>query len=367
MAEYYVGLMSGTSLDAVDAVVVDFDSFPPRCVATHSLQIAPELKRRILSLCRPGKNEIERMGQLDVELGRLFARAASEVVEQAGLRAAEVSAIGSHGQTIRHEPQGHTPFTLQIGDPNTIAQQSGITTVADFRRRDLTLGGQGAPLAPAYHRWFLQGQGGALVNIGGMANVTLLSADSAAEVVGFDTGPGNVLIDYWMEQAFGEAMDRDGATARSGQLSEPLLAEMLKEPFFQQLPPKSTGRETFNAEWLQRHAAQIERLVAVDVAATLVELTATTIAEGVSAQGAAASSLWVCGGGAHNRLLLERIAAHLPGWQVASSAEVGMDPDWVEAMAFAWLARQTLHGESGNLPSVTGAAAAVILGAIYPV
>ncbi len=363
--DYFVGLMSGTSLDAVDAVVADFSIFPPSSVATHSLSIEADLKQRILALCSEGENEIERMGQLDVELGQLFAKAVLQVVELAGLRPEQIRAVGSHGQTIRHEPDLMHPFTLQIGDPNTIAQQSGITTVADFRRRDLTVGGQGAPLAPAYHQWLLQGRTGAVVNIGGMANITLLP-EAGEAVIGFDTGPGNVLIDYWMNHTFSQSMDENGAIARSGKVAEPLLAEMLKEPFFHQLPPKSTGRETFNATWFQSHIAALAPLAPEDVAATLVELTAITIAEGVLSQRMEAAPLRVCGGGAHNGYLLERIAVHLPGWQVESSAVAGMDPDWVEAMAFAWLARQTLGGECSNLPSVTGAKEPVLLGAIYP-
>jgi len=366
MSECYVGLMSGTSIDAIDAAVVDFEPFPPRCIATASLSIDSDLRRRILALCAAGENEIERMGQLDVELGQLFARAAIEVMEKAGLRVDEVAAIGSHGQTIRHEPGSRYPFTLQIGDPNIIAQQTGITTVADFRRRDLAVGGQGAPLAPAYHRWFLRNRGGAVVNIGGMANVTLLPASMEEKVVGFDTGPGNVLIDGWMAHCRGERMDCDGAFARSGVVSEELLSTMQQEPFFQQSPPKSTGRERFNMRWLDAHLSAVER-PPQDVAATLVELTATTIAESVALQPVGEHAHWICGGGAHNGYLLERIAAQLPGWQVDSSEAVGMDPDWVEAMAFAWLARQTLSGKEGNLPSVTGAQEAAILGAVFPV
>lgn len=367
MSDYYVGLMSGTSIDAVDVAVADFSISPPKCVAAHSLPIGSDLKQRILDLCSPGESEIERMGQLDVELGQLFAEAILQVVDQAGLLPEQITAVGSHGQTIRHEPELQHPFTLQIGDPNTIAQKTGITTVADFRRRDLVAGGQGAPLAPAYHHWFLQGLGGAVVNIGGMANITLLSADPETDVIGFDAGPGNVLIDYWMHRAYGKSLDRDGAVARSGTISEPLLAEMRREPFFHQLPPKSTGRETFNGAWFDRHYAQVSSLSEEDVAATLVELTAVTIAESLFLQPVTEKSLWICGGGARNGYLLERIADHLPGWQVESSVVVGMDPDWLEAMAFAWLARQTLNGLSGNIPSVTGAREPVILGGIYPV
>ncbi len=365
MGDYFVGLMSGTSIDGIDAVVADFEPFPPCLVATASMPLEEGLKLRILALCNPGENEIEQLGQLDVELGERFAIAALQVVEEAGLQPQQIRAIGSHGQTIRHEPELITPFTLQIGDPNTIAQRSGITTVADFRRRDLTVGGQGAPLAPAYHRWFLRERGGVVVNIGGMANVTLLPIDTEGAVVGFDTGPGNVLIDGWMRDVCGESMDRDGAFARSGRSLVSLLEQMRQEPYFHQSPPKSTGRETFNREWLNHHLSGVESMSAEDVAATLVELTALNIADAVRNQ-PVSPSLWVCGGGAHNGYLLERIAAQLPSWSVNTTAAVGMDPDWVEAMAFAWLARQTLQGMSGNLLSVTGATEQTILGGIYP-
>ncbi|MBT3197654.1 MAG: anhydro-N-acetylmuramic acid kinase, partial [Gammaproteobacteria bacterium] len=339
--------------------------------ATLVVPIPAPLKQRILQLCQPGSNEIERLGALDVELGNHFAEVAMRVVEKAGLTPAEIQAIGSHGQTVRHEPTASTPFTLQIGDPNVIAQRSGITTVADFRRRDLAVGGQGAPLAPAYHHWFLRQQRGVVVNIGGMANVTLLSTTSEA-VIGFDTGPGNVLIDSWLNEQKGEAMDRDGQWAAQGVVCQRLLEQMSADPFFAQPPPKSTGREHFNHHWLHQQLEQLEPTLRLaisvyDCAATLTELTAMTIADAILRQSVETGDCWVCGGGAHNPQLLLRLQAHLPGWRVESSVTVGMEPDWVEAMAFAWLARQTLRGESGNLPSVTGADQSVILGAIFPV
>lgn len=364
MSDCYIGLMSGTSLDAVDAVVADFGVFPPRMVATHSLPIKPAVKKKVLSLCQPGENEIERMGQLDVELGVLFAQAALAVIAETELAPEAIRAIGSHGQTIRHEPNLPSPFTLQIGDPNVIAQQTGITTVADFRRRDVAVGGQGAPLAPAYHRWILHDRSGVVVNIGGMANVTLLPAEGGA-VMGFDTGPGNVLIDGWMADWQGVPMDRDGAAARQGQIDPSLLNAFLSEPFFQQAPPKSTGREQFNRRWLEAHLNDFPGISPEDLAATVTELTAVTIADAVRDQ-VVDHALWICGGGAHNGYLQERIAHHLPDWSVAGSSAVGMDPDWVEAMAFAWLAYQTMEGRSGNLPAVTGADQSVILGGIYP-
>ncbi len=374
MSEKYVGLMSGTSLDGVDAVVADFSHFPPAVVATASIPIPERLRQEILDLCSPEEGEIMRMGAADTELGALFAEAAVAVVEAAGLKREEISAIGSHGQTIRHEPAAERPFTLQIGDPNTIAQRTGITTVADFRRRDLAAGGQGAPLAPAYHAWLLKERRGVLVNIGGMANVTILPDSAEGEVVGYDTGPGNVLMNTWAERAFGKRMDREGEFARQGRLSRSLLERMREEPFFALSPPKSTGRETFNSDWIERYLSQLESapsrkaaLSAEDVAATLCELTAVTIADAVQGHGLSSRELWVCGGGARNPFLLERIAANLPEWEIDSTAAVGMDPEWVEAMAFAWLARRTLQGRSGNLPSVTGAGQSTILGAVFPV
>ncbi|MBC8519394.1 MAG: anhydro-N-acetylmuramic acid kinase [Gammaproteobacteria bacterium] len=368
MSEYFVGLMSGTSMDGVDAVVVDFSTFPPSLCATDVTQISPSLKERILALCMEGENEIERMGELDVELGVLFSDAAVAVVEKAGLAAEKIVAIGSHGQTIRHKPTGSTPFTLQIGDPNIVAQRTGITTVADFRRRDIAAGGEGAPLAPAYHRWLMRGQSGAVVNIGGMANVTLLPADRGAPVVGFDTGPGNVLMDYWAEESFGTRMDKDGLFARQGELSSSLLKSMLSDPFFSRPSPKSTGRELFNSDWLYGGwSSLVKSLPVEDVAATLCELTAVTVADAVRDQNVGRQQLLVCGGGAHNSFLLERMAVNLSGWSVDSTASIGVDPDWVEAVAFGWLARQTVRGDVGNIPSVTGANQSVILGAIFPV
>jgi len=368
VSEYFIGLMSGTSMDGIDAVAVDFSAFPPVICATDIISISPVLKEKIVALCKPGENEIERMGELDVELGELFAAAVTSVVEKAGLTVEEIRAVGSHGQTIRHMPRGDRPFTLQIGDPNIIAQRTGMTTVADFRRRDIAAGGEGAPLAPAYHHWLMRGKSGAVVNIGGMANVTLLPVNDSDPVVGFDTGPGNVLMDYWINRSSGKSMDRDGGFARQGNVSDTLLNTMRSDTFFSQPPPKSTGRELFNGDWVDAcMQSLVEPLSAEDVAATLCELTASTITDAVHEHQAGGQQLLVCGGGAHNTFMLERISAHLPGWAVSSSATVGVDPDWVEATAFAWLARQTICGEIGNLPSVTGADQSVILGAIFPV
>ncbi len=366
MSECYVGLMSGTSADGVDAVVVDFTPFPPRLLASQYSPFEDGVRQRILALMHPGEAEIERMGQLDRELGALFATAAERVIAAAKLERRQIMAIGCHGQTVRHQPRGEFPYTLQIGDPNTIARHTGITTVADFRRGDLVVGGEGAPLAPAYHHWAAAEHSGVVVNIGGMANVTLLPKRPGESVRGFDTGPGNVLLDLWVAEQYGERFDRDGVVARSGWCSEPLLRQLLQEPYFQRPPPKSTGRERFHRAWLM---ASLERITprpsSEDVLATLVELTASTISAAVK-EYSGDPMIWVCGGGVHNLLLMERLAARLPGWQVDRSDVIGIPPDWVEAITFAWLARQTLHGLEGNLPTVTGASDQVMLGGVYP-
>ena len=371
MSEYFIGLMSGTSIDGIDAALVDFSVFPPKLVASAETAIEPELKNQILTLCQSGKNEIEQMGQLDVALGRTFAEATQHVLEKSGIPTEKITAIGSHGQTIRHLPHGKFPFTLQIGDPNIIAAETGITTVADFRRRDIALGGQGAPLAPAYHAWLFAEKRGIMLNIGGMANITVLDgSDQPERILGFDTGPGNVLMDLWVQKHLGTPMDRNGEYAQSGTIDAPLLEKMLDDPFFVQSPPKSTGREQFHAAWLEQQLADkdLQNRTQKDVQATLCELTARSIAQAILRwSNLENESVWICGGGAHNAYLMSRLAENLPGWTVASTAAVGVDPDWMEAMAFAWLARRTLRDETGNLPAVTGAHRATVLGAIYPV
>jgi anhydro-N-acetylmuramic acid kinase len=366
----FVGLMSGTSLDGIDAVVVDFaDGQPGKLgtLASACMPIPDAVRERILRLCSPGNHEIDAMGELDSELGTLFAAAATEVIRSAGLRAEDIVAIGSHGQTIRHRPAGTHPFTLQIGDPNTIAELTGITTVADFRRRDVAAGGQGAPLVPAFHAWMFRSAdiSRAILNIGGMANLTVLPANPSVPVLGFDTGPGNVLLDAWHAKHQGIPIDMNGGWARTGQADTSLLEHLLSERFFISPPPKSTGRELFNLHWLEEALTTTTALKPQDVQATLAELTAVSCAEGVKRWAGEVGELFLCGGGAHNIYLRERIAQHLPDVHVTTTSELGLDPDWVEAVAFAWLARQTIAGLPGNLPAVTGAGHPVVLGGIY--
>ncbi|MEZ5529233.1 MAG: anhydro-N-acetylmuramic acid kinase [Porticoccaceae bacterium] len=371
-AELYIGLMSGTSADSIDAALVDFSNGQCSLIASHSSDIS-DLRHEIHALAQPGDNEIQRLGQLDRELGLRFAETVNQLLLAQGVAAATVKAVGSHGQTIRHHPLGKQDchaFTLQVGDPNTIAQHTGITTVADFRRRDIALGGQGAPLVPAFHQAVFQTAGHrnrAIVNIGGIANITLLRSDPCHPLVGYDTGPGNGLLDSWTQRHLGQPFDRDGSWSRQGKLIEPLLARLMDTPFLTQPAPKSTGRELFNIDWLDNQLRAFDETPSPEnVQATLLEFTARTISQAVCSHGHAVEEIYLCGGGARNQALLERISELLSPATVATTDKLGIPADWVEAVAFAWLARQTLMGKPGNSPAVTGARNAAILGAIYP-
>lgn len=365
---YYIGLMSGTSADAIDAALVDFSN-EPVLVGHFTEPLPTDLRQQIHQLSLPGDNEIDRMGDLDRRLGSLFAKAAMDLLDKTGLEANQIRAIGSHGQTIRHRPPQPSSrgFTLQIGDPNLIAEITGITTVADFRRRDMAAGGQGAPLVPAFHRAVFHSPevGRAIVNIGGIANITWLPAEG--DVIGFDTGPGNGLMDSWINLHQGHRYDRDGQWGDAGQVDGNFLATLLDDPFFRSPPPKSTGREAFNLDWLQSNLARLAvPIAAIDVQATLRELTARSIAQDIQRLGGeSAAEVYICGGGAYNQSLMKSLRQHLPQHTIDTTSTLGVDPQWVEAMAFAWLAKQTLNRKSGNLCSVTGAKAEVILGGVY--
>jgi anhydro-N-acetylmuramic acid kinase len=365
--QLYIGLMSGTSADAIDAVLVDLQS-TPRLLAQHTLPLPAKTRQQIHALALPGDNEIDRMGALDAILGKLFAQTTLKLLSIAGVNAAQISAIGSHGQTIRHRPPGSSEgtFTLQIGDPNLIAELTGITTVADFRRRDMAAGGQGAPLVPAFHRAIFHSpeKDRVIVNIGGMANITWLPAQG--QTLGFDTGPGNVLIDTWITEHLGKSYDQDGAWAASGQVCKALLAELLATPYFKLPAPKSTGRESFNRTWLDGNLRKLASTLApADVQATLLELTAITIADSINGLSQSSKDIFVCGGGAYNTALMQKLRELLPSDAVASTAALGIDPQWIEAMAFAWLAQQTINHRAGNLRNVTGAKRDVTLGGVY--
>ena len=365
---YYIGLMSGTSLDGLDAVIVDFDEQPVRLLASASRPIPEALKRSLLTLTQPGDNEIEQLGRADIQLSRLQAQLVNDLLAQSNLTPAQITAIGSHGQTIRHRPSGDTPFSLQIGDPNTLAELTGITVAADFRRRDLAAGGQGAPLVPAFHAdlFRIGSANRVILNIGGMANITLLLKNSNAPIIGFDTGPGNILIDSWIYRHQQQGFDLSGAWGRSGRIDAQLLNRLLEHEFFEQAPPKSTGREQFNLSWIDQQLSALGHPIAhADVQATLTELTARSIAEAILNQNIDDAEVYVCGGGAHNDYLLERLERHLGKLSLTTTDTLGLPADWVEACAFAWLAKRCLSQLSGNLPSVTGARGERILGGIY--
>ncbi|MDX1813073.1 MAG: anhydro-N-acetylmuramic acid kinase [Gammaproteobacteria bacterium] len=368
MPDYSLGLMSGTSVDAIDAVIAQIDEQNIKVVAAHTHSIPLTLKQAIFELCQPGDNEIDRMGELDFRLGNLFAEAANRLIEKSGLQPNSIKAIGSHGQTIRHRPDLATPFTLQIANPAIIAQLCNTTTVADFRRADMAAGGQGAPLVPAFHDAIFSHDyhDRVVLNIGGMANISILPADTNTEVSGFDTGPGNVLLNAWVEKHKQKTYDENGVWSAAYQYDEALLKALLAHPFFAKLPPKSTGREEFNLQWLRKVLDNMGRFIDPGIVqSTLCELTARSISDAIKKHAPHTSEILVCGGGAHNRDLIQRLQAH-SGVRISKTDELGINADYVEAAAFAWLAAQTMNMQPGNLPCVTGAREAVILGAIYP-
>lgn len=358
----YVGLMSGTSADGIDAALVRFAPRPDLlCAQTTPLPAELRMRLRGITAATP----LAELARLDSELAELFASCTLALLSAAGVDPGAVHAIGSHGQTVWHEPGGSPPFTLQIGDPSLISERTGITTVADFRRRDLAAGGQGAPLVPAFHAEVFShaNETRCIVNLGGIANVTVLPA-GGAEVIGYDTGPANTLLDAWIGRHLGRRYDASGRWAASGVAIPELLAKLLADPYFERPPPKSTGPEHFNLDWLE--ARLIPGLAAHDVQATLVELSAAAMAAAILESAPETARVLVCGGGANNPVLMSALAARLPEVAVESTAAHGVSPDYVEACAFAWLARRTLRSQPGNLPAVTGACRPAVLGGIYP-
>lgn len=361
-SELIVGLMSGTSLDGADAVLVDFSSETPCVRATTHLPYPSGLRRDLLALHVSGSDELHRAAMLGQELARIYADAVSRVLGNAGIAAAEVRAIGCHGQTIRHQPR--LGYTIQINNPALLAELSGIRVVADFRSRDISAGGQGAPLVPAFHEALFRDprRHRVILNIGGIANLTDL--EPGRPVRGFDCGPGNMLLDAWVQRHLGEDYDADGRWAASGRPLPALLDRLLDHPFLAEEPPKSCGREQFNLGWLDTLLTGAE--APADVQATLLALTATAIARAVRRWCGHVDDIHVCGGGARNPALMEKLAELMPDGHVATTDDLGLPAAWVEAVAFAWLARRTLDGLPGNLPEVTGARGARVLGAIYP-
>jgi len=362
----YLGLISGTSADGIDVALASFEPVPRlRAALTHPYPAA--LRRRILDLAQgDGRIALDELGALDVEIARVFAEAAHALLERNGITADAIRALGSHGQTVRHRPAGATPYTLQLGDANIIAELTGIMTVADFRRRDMAAGGQGAPLAPAFHAAMLgKDTPQVILNLGGIANITVLTGDPADAIVGFDTGPASCLLDAWAERQLGLPFDHDGKFAASGRVDEALLAQMLRDPYFALPPPKSTGREVFHPGWLQQQVGAAA-IAPADIQATLLALTVQTIAGAIRTHAARTREILVCGGGVHNAALMASLRAALAPLPVQSIASRGIDPDFVEAMLFAWLAHERVHDRpAADVARITGARGARVLGAIY--
>ncbi len=363
-SELFIGLMSGSSLDGIDAVLVDFPGPAPKLLASHYSPYPHGLAERLLHLHGAGEDELHRAAVIGNELARLYGQAVLTLLDKAGVAAESIRAIGCHGQTVRHHPAAG--YTLQLGNPALLAELCNICVVADFRSRDIAAGGQGAPLVPAFHRVMFGSDKlhRVILNVGGMANITDLKPDQT--ITGFDTGPGNVLLDAWTQRHLDRPYDAEGKWAASGKVLPELLKALLSHPYFSSPPPKSCGREQFNLQWLAM-VLQGVGADAPDVQATLLELTARSITGAIGRwTSGSPDELIVCGGGAHNGALMARLSGLLPATRVQASSAYGVDADWVEAIAFAWLARQAVTGRPGNLPAVTGSAGPRVLGAIHP-
>lgn len=360
----WIGLMSGTSMDGIDAVLVSFAADRVHMHDQHTLSYPTEVRQRLYSLSQ-NQAAPDELGELDTITGELFAEAAEHLITKAGVSTSAIKAIGSHGQTIRHQPSGPHPFSIQLGDPNRVAERTGITTVADFRRRDMAAGGQGAPLVPAFHKAYFgsPGEDRCILNLGGIANISWLPASESEPVTGFDTGPANALMDAWCLSQTGKPCDDGGAMAREGAVDPDLLDDMLSDGYFLRQPPKSTGKEKFNPDWIDTVLKRHPDVSAVNVQRTLLALTVESIARQLPESGN--MTVYVCGGGTKNPLLMQELERACRPARVCITSELGLDPQWVEPTAFAWLARQTLRGLPGNTPSVTGSLGPRVLGAIY--
>lgn len=364
--ELYIGVMSGTSMDGVDTALVSIEDTGIILLAHDEFPMPDDIKARLLEVCIGQKTDLIAIGELDHQLGHLFADAVLQLLDKSGTPASSVTAIGNHGQTVFHQPTGDSPFTMQLGDANIIAAKTQIQTVADFRRKDMALGGQGAPLVPAFHHTIFHPRDSSVVvlNIGGISNISVLRPNQPT--LGYDTGPGNMLMDAWVDKHTGEKFDRDALFALKGQLNQALLEQLLNESYLSKMPPKSTGRELFNLPWLEQQLTEFKDLAAEDVQCTLCEYTALTIANEVETYRLGNQpALYVCGGGTRNPLLMKRLSELLPGWEVESTTSKGVDADYMEAMAFAWLAQRHVHQLPSNLPEVTGASRPASLGVLY--
>lgn len=377
MGHLYAGLMSGTSLDGVDGLLADFDGGGRLRIVAHAyLPFDPVFAAELLALNSPGKNEIHRAALAGNRLAEIYADVIGSLIAATSVAPADIVAIGAHGQTVRHRPQEFDShgYTVQLNNPALLAELTGIDVVADFRSRDLAAGGQGAPLVPAFHLdvFGQRDSSVCVLNIGGIANLTVLPTDPGADntadrtILGFDCGPGNALMDFWCRRHTGHAFDRSGAWSDTGTVSQPLLERLLAEPYLAKGAPKSTGRDLFNPDWLDAQVSSVATASAADIQASLCEFTARVCTDDVQRHAPGANLLIVCGGGAMNDALMRRMQNLLPAVRVQSSAEHGLPPLQVEASAFAWLARKAVMRETGSLISVTGARGARILGAIYP-
>jgi anhydro-N-acetylmuramic acid kinase len=370
MDNYYVGLMSGTSLDAIDAVLLRIeDNGVIEIVSLINTPFPDHIPGQLRNMIAGKTESLHELCSLDTELGEIYAAITLDLVSKSGYRAGDIKAIGCHGQTIRHQPDGKHPYSLQIGNPSVIAEVSGITTVADFRARDIAASGQGAPLVTAFHKAVFSDpdKQRVIVNIGGIANITLLPRTKSKDIVtGYDTGPGNCLLDSWSLSCRGLAFDENGSWAASGKVDRKLLDALLSDSYFSKSPPKSTGTGHFNLEWIENIYPLVNELKAEDVQTTLAELTAHSIALPIIREGYDSNEVYLCGGGVHNTDLTQRIQRHLSAASIFSTEKLGLDPDFVEATAFAWLAWRTMEKKVGNLPAVTGARHPVILGGIFP-
>ena len=371
----YLGIMSGTSLDGVDLALVDFFE-KPNLVASGFVPMPEDLRANLAELLKSGETSLQKLGEIDHHLGVLYADCVNDFLVKNQLEASQITAIGCHGQTVWHAPQGNFPFTMQIGDMNLVVARTGITTVGDFRRKDMAMGGQGAPLVPAFHEavFARPNQFTVVLNIGGISNISVL--DPKSETIGYDVSVGNALMDSWIEKHLGKRYDKNAEWAKTGEVISELLVEMLSEPFLQLPPPKSTGRELFNLAWLEKQfanltakspASSVANFKPEDIQYTLAEFTAQSITRELSQwKNEPNKVLLVCGGGARNPLLMERFNVLLPDWHVGTTNDYGVDVDYVEAAAFAWLAFQRMENLPSNMPSVTGASQAVSLGVIFP-
>lgn len=370
MPELYIGLMSGTSMDGIDAALVEFENQHIKLIASHSHPIPKSLKDKLhqLSLDSP-EASLDMLGETDSHLGQVFADAVESLLNEAGIEAEKITAIGSHGQTIRHRPDLKNSFSMQIGDANRISYNTGITTVADFRRKDMAAGGEGAPLAPAFHQqvFYSEKENRAILNIGGISNITFLPKDQKENCFGFDTGPGNMLMDGWVQKHKNKSYDNNGMWAASSTANQTLVDSLMQDAFISARPPKSTGREHYHLDWLEMQLQKEHcKLNESQVQASLCQFTSDSIVYAIEKFLPQIDTLIVCGGGVHNANLMNHLAEKLIQIKVTSSDDYGIHPDWVEAIAFAWLAKQTLDKKPGNLPAVTGAKETCILGAIYP-